>query len=60
MRSLYNSTSLIYNYSIKESFFSIRASDTLWVRPGAEGDWNQIELEDETEVGFEIEMYNGN
>jgi len=37
---------------------SIRASDTLWVRPGAEGDWNQIELEDETEVGFEIEMYN--
>ena len=33
--------------------------DTLWVRPGAEGEFGQEDLEDETKIEFRMEMFEG-
>jgi hypothetical protein len=35
----------------------ISASDTLWVEPGADGDRNEQDMIDETEVEFDLKMY---
>ena len=41
-----------WNYNCK-----IKAADTLWVQPGAEGDREEIEIEVETEVNFELKLF---
>lgn len=33
--------------------------DTLWVMPGAEGDFGQEDLESEAKIEFRMEMYEG-
>ena len=33
--------------------------DTLWVMPGAEGEFGQVDLESETKIGFRMEMFAG-
>lgn len=33
--------------------------DTLWVRPGAEGEFGQEDLESETKINFRMEMFEG-
>ena len=43
-----------WNYNCK-----IKAADTLWVQPGAEGDREEIEIEVETEVNFELKLFYG-
>ena len=33
--------------------------DTLWVMPGAEGEFGQEDLESETKIEFRMEMFEG-
>ena len=46
----------IWNFN---DFLRIAAMDTLWVRPGAEGEFGQEDLEDETKIEFRMEMFEG-